>query len=73
MSSKLSLVKHKFLGFFVFSESADVQNVANFYNAIQNPARTIVRQDNPSFNRFWLIHPCDGQTDRRATSDSISF
>jgi len=19
----------------------------------------------PSFNRFWLIHPCDGQTDRR--------
>ena len=19
----------------------------------------------PNFNRFWLIHPCDGQTDRR--------
>jgi len=19
----------------------------------------------PSFNRFWLIHPCDRQTDRR--------
>ena len=20
----------------------------------------------PDFNRFWLIHPCDGQTDGRA-------
>jgi len=24
----------------------------------------------PNFNRFWLIHSCDGQTDRR-TGDSI--
>jgi len=28
------------------------------------------RLRDPNFNRLWLIHPCDGQTDRR-TGDSI--
>jgi len=28
-------------------------------------AKTRVMADDPNFNRFSMIHPCDGRTDRR--------
>ena len=27
----------------------------------------------PNFNRFWLIHPCDGRTDRRTDEIAIAY
>jgi len=33
----------------------------------------VVKLRDPSFNRFWLIHPCDRQTDRQTDGIAMAY
>jgi len=34
---------------------------------------TYPTKTNPNFNRFWLIHPCDRQTDRQTDGRATAY